>query len=423
MKNAKTVLCMLFVMFFIFSVNAESVKNVIFLIGDGMGIPQITLSRVVNEGHLVMDTLKYSGLISTHSASNNITDSAAAGTALSTGYKTTNGMIAVTPDGKSVKTILELAKESGRKTGIVTTTTVTHATPACFTAHNAARGNEYEIAENQLLTGADVMLGGGFKRYAKILDKVSAKNYQLVKTRDELTNIKSGKVLGLFTESYMNYELDRTVDEPSIALMTRKALELLKNDNGFFLMVEGGRIDHAAHANDPVGTVYDTLAFDKAVNEALSFAKLNRDTLIVVTADHSTGGLALGKKKYEYFPEVLKGFQHTPDFIISLMKPDFSDAREIMEKYTGYKWDDKDVKTVMAEKDCKRPSYYSLGGQATYVFTKIINNKAMIDWTTSDHEGSMVAVMADGINANLFTGMLDNTDIPVKIAEAMGLKL
>ena len=148
-----------------------------------------------------------------------------------------------------------------RKTGIVTTTTVSHATPASFTAHNSKRGNEYEIAENQLETGADVMLGGGFKRYAKILDKVRDKGYQLVKTRDELTNIMSGKVLGLFTEGYMNYDLDRTIDEPSIALMTRKALELLKMIMDFFLMVEGGRIDHASHANDPVGTVYDTISF------------------------------------------------------------------------------------------------------------------------------------------------------------------
>ncbi len=270
------------------------VRNVILLIGDGMGLGQLTAAEIVNgNDSLAILSLPYMSMVTTYSASNYVTDSAASATALATGYKTNNRAISMSPEGENLITVVEVAETLGMSTGVVTNTRVTHATPASFMAHISNRDMEYEIAGQILETEVDVILGGG-SSYFTSLNPVGA-GYTIVETSEELMNLESGKILGLFTTSYMSYESERDPDiEPSLAEMTEKSIELLSSDpDGFFLMIEGGRIDHASHDNDFEGTMSEVYAFDLAVKEALMFAARRNDTLVIVTADHETGGLLI----------------------------------------------------------------------------------------------------------------------------------
>ena len=277
----------------ILSLDVEGeVRNIILLIGDGMGPGQLTAAEIENgEDTLAIIGLPYMSMVSTDSYTNYVTDSAASATALATGYKTKNGVISIGPNGETLTTVVEVAEEHDLSTGIVSNTRVTHATPAAFMSHVNSRNHESLIAEQVLLSGVDVVLGGG-SSYFSSLDPSGA-GYTVVETIGDLMDAESGKVLGLFTSSYMSYELDRNpLVEPSLAEMTEKAIELLSSDtDGFFLMVEGGRIDHASHDNNIEYTLSEVYAFDLAVLEALEFASGRNDTLVIVTADHETGGL------------------------------------------------------------------------------------------------------------------------------------
>ncbi|MCB2173452.1 alkaline phosphatase [archaeon] len=271
-----------------------TVRNVIFLIGDGMGIGQLSAAEYENgQESLSISSMPYKALVTTYSESAFVTDSAASGTALATGYKTNNGRISMSTSGETLTTVVEVAEENGVSTGIVSNTRVTHATPACFMAHVSSRGMESAIASQVLDSGVDVVLGGG-STYFDSLD-TSGAGYTVVTSTDELHDFDSGKVLGLFAPGYMSYDDYRDPDvEPSLAEMTYKSIELLSHDpDGFFLMVEGGRIDHASHDNDFDATMSEVFAFDEAVLVALEYASSRNDTLVLVTADHETGGLMI----------------------------------------------------------------------------------------------------------------------------------
>lgn len=309
-------------------------KNVILLIGDGMGFPQLTLARIDKAGvnlseyasiELFMDGMEQTGYVSTFSANSFVTDSAPAATAMATGHKTNNGVIGQDAtaipkkkDGKNLTTILELAEKAGLSTGLITTTRITHATPAAFYAHVDNRDNESEIADQLSMSNVDVILGGGLQYFIGKNDSVlnceeskrdddrnlladfSSQGYAFVSNGTAFQKVdakKTQKLLGLFESSHMQYELVRQSSiemDPSLSEMTEKALAILsKNPRGFFLMVEGGRIDHAGHERNLSNTVADTLAFDEAVKTALDFAFQKNDTLVIVTADHECGGLVL----------------------------------------------------------------------------------------------------------------------------------
>ena len=269
------------------------VRNVILLIGDGMGVGQLSAAEVMNgDEDLALTKLPYKSLVSTHSSSNYVTDSAASATAIATGYKTRNGMVSVTAEGEALFTVLEDAEEAGKATGIVTTARVTHATPACFVSHVNSRNMEAVIAEQLLESGVDVALGGGSTYFTGM--NPETEGYTVVYDSTELESVESGKVLGLFTPGYMSYETERNYSEPSLSEMTAKSIELLTSDpDGFFLMVEGGRIDHASHDNNFDKAMAETLEFDLAVLEAMEYAAGRDDTLVIVTADHETGGLSI----------------------------------------------------------------------------------------------------------------------------------
>ena len=313
---------------------SETAKNVILLIGDGMGFPQLTLARIEKSGEnlseycsveLSMDCMEASGYVSTYSANSFVTDSAPAATAIATGNKTNNGVIGQDAtavqgekDGKNLTTILEMAEKAGHSTGLVTTTRITHATPAAFYAHVDNRDNESEIADQLLMSNVDVILGGGQQYFVgknqtdpaggagkraddrNLLSEFEKHGYVVAFNANGFQNIDASntkRILGLFDSSHMLYELERRSSpegEPSLADMTKKAITILsKNPKGFFLMIEGGRIDHAGHERNLSKIAADTLAFDEAVNASLNFASQDGRTLVIVTADHECGGLVL----------------------------------------------------------------------------------------------------------------------------------
>ncbi len=313
---------------------SPSAKNVILLIGDGMSMEVVGLmreyARVIENRQLHLeDLMNHGALALVHAVPTDklVIDSSAAATAIAAGHQTMNGMVSVLPDGSAVPTIAELAGKSGRATGLVTTTTITHATPAAFAAHAQERNSEAEIAQQMSEASVDVLMGGGLvywipaghavSEFAKLtppagaeseslrednlnlLEKMQRQGYQLVHNREALLAAPdSVKMLGLFSASHMPYALDRQPDDranvPSLPEMTSVALRVLsRNKNGFFLMVEGGRIDHAAHNHDAAAMLAEALEFDEAVGLAFDFARTHPQTVVLVTADHATGAPVL----------------------------------------------------------------------------------------------------------------------------------
>ena len=273
-------------------------KNIILLIGDGTGLNQITLSRMAISGvnsRLYIDQLPYSGISLTHSADNIITDSAAAATAWATGTKTKNKFISVTPNEKVLTSLTEAIFKKGYLSGIVATSSITHATPAAFYTHVNNRYKEKKIASQLQNSNINIAFGGGLNFF-----DLSATNDQIkyIYDLDELKNINtsSKRIIGLFD----NDGIRRSPDRPSQQLMTKKALDILAKRtvecSGFFLMTEGSQIDWASHDNDASRMITEFRDFDLSIKSAVEFINTRDDTLLIVTADHETGGLQILKE-------------------------------------------------------------------------------------------------------------------------------
>ena len=273
-------------------------KNIILLIGDGTGLNQITLSRMAISGvnsRLYIDQLPYSGISLTHSADNIITDSAAAATAWATGTKTKNKFISVTPNEKALTSLTEALFEKGFLSGVVATSSITHATPAAFYAHVNNRYKEKKIASQLQNSNINIAFGGGLNFF-----DLSATNDQIkyIYDLDEFKNINtsSKRIIGLFD----NDGIRRSPDKPSQQLMTTKALDILAKRtaecSGFFLMTEGSQIDWASHDNDASRMITEFRDFDLSIKYAVEFINTRDDTLLIVTADHETGGLQILKE-------------------------------------------------------------------------------------------------------------------------------
>ncbi len=274
-------------------------RNVIFLIGDGMGFSQVTVGRMVHAGsdhRLMLDEMPVTGLVRTEAENSWVTDSAAAATALACGTKTNLFAVGMDSGDRPLKSLLVRAREKGQSVGLVTNTRITHATPGAFAAHVKLRWMETSVAKHYLETGVDVLLGGGRRNFSKeLLGKYRENGYTIVDSREDLGKAE-GKVLGLFSDSHMPFRVDRK-DEPTLPEMSSRALKLVSRDpDGFFLMIEGGRIDHACHMNDAPAMVHELVEFDRVVKMAVDFARKRGDTLVVVTADHATGGVTLTEK-------------------------------------------------------------------------------------------------------------------------------
>ncbi len=275
----------------------KKVENIIFMIGDGMGLNQMYAGMTHNGNKLNVEEFPYIGLSKTYSFDNYITDSAAGGTALACGIKTRNGMIGQAPDSTDVKSILHVASENGLATGVVVACTVTHATPASFVAHEPSRKMDKEIAADFLDTNIDVFIGGGRKYFEKsihkrnLIEELKAKGYQICLDEASLSNVQSGKVAGLLYEDHPGKAHERGNMLPQ---STQKALDILsKNKKGFFLMIEGSQIDWGGHQNDTNYLLEEMMDFNKTIAVVLEFAKTHPNTLVVITADHETGGMII----------------------------------------------------------------------------------------------------------------------------------
>lgn len=274
-------------------------RKVILMIGDGMGLAQIYAGMTAKGGHLALERCKIIGLSRTNSADDYVTDSAAGATAFSIGQKTYNGAVGVDSTGKPVKTILEEAEAHGLATGLVATSSVTHATPASFIAHRKSRKMEEEIALDYLKTPVDVFIGGGQKFFMNrkdgrnLLDSLKAKGYYIALSEEELLQYKGSQPLAaLLAENGLpRYSQGRGDLLQKAALI---AIETLNNDpDGFFLMIEGSQIDWGGHNNDTQYIIEEMVDFDNTIEAVLNFAEKDGNTLVIITADHETGGFAL----------------------------------------------------------------------------------------------------------------------------------
>jgi alkaline phosphatase len=272
-------------------------KNVILMIGDGMGIAQVYAGVIANGGDLFLKNFKHIGFSATHSADNYKTDSAAGGTALSSGQKTSNGAIGVDIDQKPIINIREKAEAKGLATGVISTSAITHATPASFVAHQPQRKMYEEIAADFLNTDIDVFIGGGYNHFTKrkdgrnLANELEAKGYKVLTDMKEIAKVKEGKLAGLTATTHNGNRDERN---GMLETATETGLNILNHDkDGFFMMVEGSQIDWGGHANNTQFVVEEMLDFDKAIAKALEFAVKDKNTLIVVTADHETGGFSL----------------------------------------------------------------------------------------------------------------------------------
>ena len=386
--------------------------SVILLIGDGMGPVQIEMARgAAGRERLTMEQMPYSGTMTTDSAERRTTDSAAAGTALATGHKTNNGMISVLPDGTPVETILERCLRAQKSTGIITTDALHGATPAAFASHVSDRGMRSEVTQQLAESRAQVMMGfwrtyflpesaGGRRTDGRnLIDELRSNGYQVVLTREELAAASEQAVVGLFPDG---------PHAPTLAEMVRAALSRLGTDtDGFFLVVEGARIDWACHGHDPAGSVRDTLELDEAVAAALDFARQRGRVLVVATADHETGGLRIETPGRL---ESLRGVSASAEQIAGHLSADRSNIGSVMAQYAGLDG------LSAAETDQIRAAE-----DAEAAVAAVLSERAGVTWSTRGHTSTPVRVFSFGPGADRFTGEISNIDIPRRIADILGL--
>jgi alkaline phosphatase len=454
--------------------SGKAAKYVFLFIGDGMGIPQRTAAEKFTGKRLLMDTFPAQGITTTHAADRFITGSAASATALGCGQKTNIGMIGMSPDQKHVRSIAEIARDQGMRVGIISSVSIDHATPAAFYAHVKKRSQYYDIAVALAESGFNFFGGGGIKDptnkrknseafKGNALDIAKANGYKLVSNRSDFMNLAPGdeKVLAwndnLPDGKALPYDIDTAEADIKIQEFTAKAIELLDNPRGFFLMVEGGKIDWACHANDATSAIQDTLAFDEAIQEAVTFAEAHpNDTLIVVTGDHECGGLTLGWSgtKYASHFEILGkqsiSFQKFSDEVLAAYKAGckgdcaFADVQAMITKYFGLKFEGDPEEDHLVLEDYQiamlRESYFrSMVGEKvksqetstgilyggyeplTVTITHLLNNKAGLGWTSYKHTGVPVSTSARGVGAEVFNGYYDNTDVAKKMMSVIGI--
>jgi alkaline phosphatase len=431
-----------------FAVNSEK-KNIIFMIMDGTNSDVVTLSRWYKGSGLNLDRILVGG-VRTYSGESAITDSAAAGTAMATGVKTRADYIGMNKVGKPVLTVLEAAKLSGYATGIVSTSPVQHATPAAFTSHVTDRDEFSDIGEQQVYQDLDVILGGGaawLKPKAKnqiknddgmlktkqvsredgenLLSKIKS-HYSFTSSRNGLSQARGdGKLWGAFAEEDLAYDFDRKAlkpDEPTLAEMTKAAIARLSaGKKGFFLMVEGSKVDWAAHKNDPVGMISEVLSFDKAVGEALDFAERDGNTMVVAVTDHGNSGLTLGNvdtdKNYKSQPKgqfvnPLKKAEYTVKGAASLLQKDRSNLKEVLSSYGLDGLNKKEYCVMKEAKDV---------GALEDEMVKLMAKRANLGFSTHGHTGEDVFLY--GFGPGKPAGLVENIELPRVFARYLGFSL
>lgn len=471
-------------------------KYIFYFIGDGMGLSQTNAAEAylgaldstsIGIKKLNLSTFPCQGFYTTYAANRFITGSAAAGTALATGHKTSVGTISMDKDRlQPLKTVAELAKEKGYKVGIVSTVSIDHATPATFYAHQPTRNRYYNISLDLSKSGFNYFAGGGFKhpegdgempknslsnfgmgeekeiqeKQKNSMDVAQSRGYQIINLRSDFQKLKKGddKIIAiapvLSGGSALPYSIDQhNGTDISLAEFTQKGIELLDNPNGFFMMVEGGKIDWACHANDAATVIQEVLQFDQAVAKALAFyQKHPKETLILVGGDHETGGLALGfsgshyksdfallqhqNLSYEKFSHKVAAYKeaHPTDYKVT-------DGLEMVKKHFGLGDSTKNLslssfetqqlqtafeKSMTHSDEMKKDDqFYLLYGSYdpfTVTACHILAQKAGIGWTSFSHTASPIPVRSIGPGSNLFTGFFDNTDMAKNLMKLLNAK-
>ena len=448
----------------------KKVKYVFLFIGDGMGQSQVNLAQAylaaledrVGFAQLNFTRFPQVGFMSTYSNDQMITCSAAAGTALATGHKTNNGRISMDPEGSlPYESIATKAKKDGYKVGIVSSVSIDHATPAVFYAHQPDRNMYFEIGLDLVHSNFDFFAGGGFMipddtiegNVSNLVKLAAANGYKVVDTREGFEQLapEARKILvntpGPAAGASMPFSLDMEPGDITLADYTAKAINMLDNEKGFFLMVEGGKIDWACHGNDAATVIHEVIAFDKAVENAYSFYMKHPDeTLIIVTADHETGGLALGNPVtgYSSFIGLLRYQKSSLEELNKIVaqirinksgdpEADFAKILKVLESDMGL--NSRQRNTLLSEEETAllkkafMESVYSIGteevtsGDGAF-FSEAVNilaSRAGISWASTAHTCVNVPVYAIGQGAEKFSGYIDNTDIPKIIGEVIGI--
>ena len=394
------------------------------------------MARGANGAPLALDAVQ-TGSVETAPTDARVTDSASSATAYASGVKTYNGAIGMDVDQRPVPTILEAAEAAGKATGLVATSRITHATPAAFAAHVPTRSAEAAIASQMLTQNIDVLIGGGARFFQSdggsrtdgrdLFAEARAAGTIVATSRadfDALGAVPAGQpVLAVLAPDHLAYDLDRAAtDEPSLAEMTTLALERLQGDpDGFFLMVEGSRIDHAGHANDAAGVVHDALAFDRAAAAALAFAREHPGTLVVATADHETGGLTLGRDGiYDWQPDVLLAQTATLGAVAAEIAAG-ADPEIALRQIGALAATD----SLRADERAEIAAVAQLGSpyglRLGNVLGRIVGARAEIAWTTTGHTAVDVPLYAFGAGAERFTGNVPNDALGRRLAAALGL--
>ena len=466
-------------------------KYVFLFIGDGMSYPQIQatsdyLGALTDEdywqaapslddnGGAILDGPQYLNFMGFAAAGSAVTydsnsfcpDSASTATSIATGHKTYSGTIGVDETAsQEYATIAEQLKaQKGWEIGIISSVTINHATPAAFYAHQASRNDYYEIGLDLIDSGFDYFAGAGFSKptgpdgdQTDLYQLVEEAGYTVARTQAEVEGITADTEKVFIVDEYVasdaafNYESDRTEDMLSLADYVQKGIEVLENDNGFFMMCEGGKIDWACHANDAASSIHDTMALADAVQVAMDFAAEHpEETLILVTGDHETGGMTIGfaGTDYDTYLDLLENqkvsfTKFDTDYVAAYKenKTSFADVMKDVTELFGLKLEgeegDKLVLTDYELEQLQAAYEKSINGTAaseyeqeetilyggyeplTVTITHIINNKSGISFTSYSHTGLPVAVFADGVGAEVFNGYYDNTDIYNKLAKML----
>ncbi|ARN57434.1 alkaline phosphatase [Sedimentisphaera salicampi] len=470
-------------------------KYIFYFIGDGMASTQVYAAEAMVENgriedssgsrmkKLAMSNLDTAGSHRNYATNRLITDSAAAGTAMSCGEKTSVGTISMGPQReRRLPLITNALKEKGLKIGIVSTVSIDHATPACFYANQPSRNSYWHIANQLSDSGYDYFAGGGMKG-ARVEDgkrvfmpgkkkaapendpveKARRAGYKIACSKEELQEVSPGRKVYAFepdtldSSMAMPYEIDRPADSMSLADYTREGIRLLDNPEGFFMMVEGGKIDWACHANDAFTALRDVIALDEAISEAVEFMNEHpEETLIVVTGDHETGGMTMGWAGTGYKTACTMLNSQTASY--QMFNKSFLDEHKSKRlEEVGGEWDTsidmngsvkdalKDVfgleyaKLSDYDKQRLEDAYDATMGESglhrqearlrfggykpiTVAATHMFNQKAGLTWTTFSHTAIPVPIYASGAGAEKFGEYMDNTDLPLKIAEAAGIE-
>ncbi len=427
-------------------------KNIIMVIADGMGPAYTTSYRYFNDDpstelieETVFDRLLV-GSSSTYPAriSGFVTDSAASATALSTGYKTYNGAIGLDVNKNSVETVLEFAKKQGKKTGVVVTSQINHATPASYLAHNESRRNYNAIADSYLDNGikANVYMGGGWQYFIRedrnLVDEFKAAGFQYIDNYKSLNNLKENTpTIGLFGDTGLPYAIDDK-DPQRLLTMTKAAIKQLENKNGYFMLVEASQVDWAGHSNDITTAMAEMSDLAVTMEYLEEYVKENPDTLIILTADHSTGGLTIGAHgKYEWHPEILRTMKRSPITSAKILSNQKITQQRLSEllNFTVTQNETQQVQLAkinaieeisaykrLNEKMKLKTIKPNISNIISVAIKKIIDIRTNTGWTSGGHTAIDVPVHALGKSSELFTGNIDNTDIAKQIFLLLGQK-